>query len=157
VDAKNFDGAMREVFWRTTQLDVMAPSNPKTMVDNQISIRRLLFKTEVILICYLLIKAYQTAYSFTTDNEDYSVSIARAASFIVYVLLSYLAYRKNKLATWLIFLTILIGNTISFVQSIVLVSAEQYLLKSFFIIMGIYFIIGSVLVLKRTKSLYLTT
>jgi hypothetical protein len=77
--------------------------------------------------------------------------ILKILSFVTYSVIAFFTYRGVKIARWLMAAIILISGIHAFILSMFGTGWHQYIMKPSFIILGIYFIFGGI-VLFRLKT-----
>ena len=105
--------------------------------------------TYLISIAWLLFSDTSSALLYMSFNQ---ALLIRVGAFLIYLMFSYLSVRNIKFATWIMVLVLLytgLGNT---ALGLFRVGWDQFILKPYFIIFGIYFIFGAVtLIYYATK------
>ena len=102
-----------------------------------------LFAIPTILISYLVVVAVKISYTLFHSSSDNSIYWIGPIALIIYCLLSYFAYRKNKIASWLIILLIFACGIGLLIIGIIMVPISQIFFKIISIVFGIYFVLGS--------------
>ena len=86
------------------------------------------------------------------DNENIpyeKLLLLKSVSFLTYLLLVYLTLKNIKLVTWLMAAVLLLTGVGSTILGIFRIDWEQYVVKPYFVIMGLYFIFGSIALLRK--------
>lgn len=111
-----------------------------------------IFRTELVIIIYLSFRCIQILYSVINQIEESNIIIVRLVALLVMTTLCYLTYKQHKIATWINCIILFISGFGSVVIGVALISFNQICLKLLFVILGAYFTLGSVLILKRRKQ-----
>jgi len=108
-------------------------------------------KPSTILIVHILFTALQLG-SATIYGEKGTVFLARIGGFLLYSVFTYLALKKNKIALWIMAISIFVPGVLGFITGVFFVSISQYLIKPLFIIISAYFIFGGIILLPLKKN-----
>lgn len=76
--------------------------------------------------------------------------VAKFLSFSIYLLLSYLSLRNIKIATLIMAVLILLSGAGSTLMGVFRVSWNQFILKPYFVIFGLYFTFGAVSLIYKS-------
>lgn len=96
-----------------------------------------------ILLSYLAVIMAKSIYAiFFTAGNAYPYWLVPLA-FLIYCSLSYLAYRRNKVALWIMILVIFTSGTGGLILGIVFIPISQAVLKAAFVALGVYFLYGA--------------
>ena len=74
--------------------------------------------------------------------------LLRSASFLTYLTLAYLSYKGIKIVTWLMATILLFSGLGATFTGIFRIEWHQYFMKSHFLIFGIYYVFGSVVLIR---------
>ena len=100
-----------------------------------------------ILTSFILFKVATCVYSAYSPQESMKITLVRCVALGIFVLLAVLAYRNIKVGTWLMAFILLFTGVGGFLMGAFLISFSQYLMTSFFILVGLYFTYGGVLLI----------
>ncbi len=101
----------------------------------------ILAKRTVIIVAYLLLVCIKTVHAILTSKYD-EVIIGYLSVLIMYGILVALIYKGNKIANWIMIVLILVSGVGSAFIGIALVPLDQFVVKSFMTLIGLYFIYG---------------
>ena len=90
----------------------------------------------------------------TSENQKLSYEkllMLKSASFLIYSLLVYLTLKNIRLVTWLMAAALLLTGAGATFLGIFRIDWGQYFVKPFFIIFGIYFIFGSIALIRKPE------
>ena len=106
---------------------------------------------KIIVGIYVGLKTIQFSYSALMINEPNHLIAVRFISLFVPVLLAVFAFKNKIIAQWLLAATILVGGVTGLASGIFIVPLSQYMLKTVFIILGLYLSVGGGMLIKKTK------
>jgi len=90
--------------------------------------------------------AAQLIYSIVTrgvkDGMPYLLML------VVYSTLTFLAFRGNKIATWIVIISVLLSGIGTFMIGVFLIAVNQAAMKTIFVLLGLYFIYGGIALLR---------
>ena len=113
-----------------------------------------------ILIAFISINVFgllefvffkELAHDTPLPYEQYL--LIKIASLTVYSIFAYFTYKDIKLIRWLMALIILLTGLIGVLMGVFKIDWHQYFLKPYFIIFGIYFIYGGMILFRSSNSL----
>ena len=100
----------------------------------------------VIILSYPCMIAAQLIYSIVTrgvkDGMPYLLML------VVYSTLTFLAFRGNKIATWIVIISVLLSGIGTFMIGVFLIAVNQAAMKTIFVLLGLYFIYGGIALLR---------
>jgi ribose/xylose/arabinose/galactoside ABC-type transport system permease subunit len=94
--------------------------------------------------------AVQLIYSIVTRGIKNSMPYL--LMLMAYSTLTFLAFRGNKIAAWIVIISVLVSGIGTFLIGIFLVAVNQVAMKSIFVLLGLYYIYGGVTLLYRCDS-----
>ena len=106
---------------------------------------------KIIVGIYVGLKAVQFGYSALIINEPNHLMAARFVGLFVPILLAIFAFKNKIIAQWLLAATIVVGGITGLASGIFIVPLSQYMLKTLFIILGLYLSVGGGMLIKKTK------
>lgn len=107
------------------------------------------FKPFVILSIFLCFNAVQIIYSAFSGAEVPKYLGGRIVAFVFYATIAYFAWRKNRVAEFLIGIVLFLNIFTVFIGTTV-IPIEQFFLKTTFIIIGAYFFVSGFLFIQRS-------
>ena len=120
------------------------------------SIIHIVLDKKVVLYIFLTVHLLGVIWLLVTggypDNENIpyeKLLLLKSVSFLTYLLLVYLTLKNIKLVTWLMAAVLLLTGVGSTILGIFRIDWEQYVVKPYFVIMGLYFIFGSIALLRK--------
>lgn len=110
-------------------------------------------KTKVIVTAYIVLKVVQSAYAVSLFGEIGGQAVGfKFLDLITIILLVFFTDKDKIVAKWILAALILFSGVHGFIMGIFAVPLSQYVLKPLFIILGIYFSFGGILLIKKTKN-----
>jgi len=114
-----------------------------------------------ILFVFLSVHLINLIWLFITrEASDYQgipflqMMTLRTVAIVIYAMLSYWALKNIKFVTWIMAVVILFTGVSLVLLGILKVEWHQYMVKSYFMIIGIYFVFGSIsLIRKRSMKM----
>ncbi|MCX5864096.1 MAG: hypothetical protein NTW42_03360 [Deltaproteobacteria bacterium] len=103
---------------------------------------------KIIVGSYLGLKAVQFCYSAIIINEPIHIIAARFVALLIPLLLAVFAFKNKIIAQWLLAITIIVGGITGLVSGVFVVPLTQYMLKTLFILLGIYLSVGGWILIK---------
>ena len=103
-------------------------------------------KKSVILLSYPCMIAVQLVYSIVTKGVKNSMPYL--LMLLVYSALTFFAFRGNKIAAWIVIISVLLSGIGTFLIGVLLVTANQAAMKTIFVLLGLYFIYGGIALLS---------
>ena len=109
-------------------------------------------KKKTILFIYLLMVCIKTLHAIITSKYS-DVTVGNLFVLILYGVIVSLIYKGNKIANWIMIVLILLSGVGSTMIGIALVPFDQFVVKLFLTLIGIYFIYGGIrlITLSRTE------
>jgi hypothetical protein len=104
---------------------------------------RLLSAIPTILIAYVVVIAYKLTYLLLYPPMNKSIYMYVTFTLIFYCFMSFLAYRKNKIASWLMIFSLFLSGVGGLIIGVFIIPLSQTILKTAFTLFGIYFLFGS--------------
>jgi predicted membrane channel-forming protein YqfA (hemolysin III family) len=83
-------------------------------------------------------------FLYSLDMSGIEHSIPYLLMLIVYSTLAFLIFRGNKIAMWIITVSILLSGIGAFLIGVFLIDTNQLAMKAIFILLGLYFIYGGI-------------
>ena len=105
-----------------------------------------------VLIFYLALRSFQLIYSIVYSSESSFVILGRSLALVSYFVLSYLTYKKNIIAAWVMVLFLVLSGVSILAFGIFAVPAKQYALKILAIISGGYFSYGGIILFTSIRK-----
>ena len=96
-----------------------------------------------ILISYLVVIFYKVTYSLFYLSTNKAMYWIGPFALFFYCFISYLAYRRNKIALWLMIFSLFVSGMGGLILGIFTVPISQIALKIIFTVVGIYFVFGT--------------
>lgn len=78
-------------------------------------------------------------------------------SFIIYAVITYFTYKGVKIVRWLMAAIVLLTGIYAAILGIFGIGWHQYFLKPYFIVFGLYFIFGGIVLFRMKNSGFLTS
>ena len=120
------------------------------------SIIQIVLDKKVVLSIFLAVHLLGVIWLLVTggnpgnENIPYEkMLLLKSGSFLTYLLLVYLTLKNIKLVTWLMAAVLLLTGVGSTILGIFRIGWEHYVVKPYFVIMGLYFIFGSIALLRK--------
>ena len=107
-------------------------------------------KERIIVISYPCMIAIQLLYSIVARGIQHSIPYL--LMLIVYAALAFLTFRGNKIAMWIVTVSVLLSGIGTFLIGVFLIAVNQGAMKAAFILLGLYFIYGGIKLLFRAGS-----
>ena len=107
-------------------------------------------KKDIIILSYPCMIAAQLIYSIVTRGIKDSVPYLLV--LMVYSTLTFLAYRGNNIATWVVIISVLLSGIGTFLIGVFLIAVNQAAMKTIFVLLGSYFIYGGIALLGRGRN-----
>ena len=107
-------------------------------------------KKSVIVLSYPCMIAVQLIYSIAT--RDIKGSMPYLLMLMVYSALTFLVFRGNKIATWIVIISVLMSGTGTFLIGVFLIAVNQAAMKTIFLLLGLYFIYSGIALLYGRDS-----
>ena len=105
-----------------------------------------------VLFVYLLLRSGQYIYTLIYASESTLLIVVRTLVLLSYFVLSYLTYKRNVIAAWVMVILLLLSGVTTFSIGILTVPIAQYMIKYLYIIMGAYFLYGGIILLKSIRK-----
>ena len=114
----------------------------RVMVQKQNLMMKILSAIPTILITYVAFSVYKLIYVLLYPSTDKSVYLYGSIA-LINCLVSYGAYRKNIIASWLMIIFLFLTGLAGLLLGVFMVPLSQIILKAVFIVLGVYFAFGS--------------
>ncbi len=101
-----------------------------------------MLRRKVIILSYPFMITLQLIYSIV--SRSIRDSIPGLLMLIAYSTLSFLTFRGNKIATWIVIASVLLSGVGSFLIGVFLIPISEVAMKAIFILLGLYFIYGGI-------------
>jgi uncharacterized membrane protein YfcA len=103
-----------------------------------------------VLIVFMVFQAWKLGYAvlYRTNGFVY----LHGSMALIYGVASFLTYRRNKIASWVMIFALLLSGTLGLILGVFLVSLSQLVLKTVFTTLGVYFIYGSYKLYQARKN-----
>ncbi|OPY75704.1 MAG: hypothetical protein A4E64_01817 [Syntrophorhabdus sp. PtaU1.Bin058] len=108
-------------------------------------------RRKIILLSYLCIITVQLFYSIGLKGIQNSTIYL--LMLIVYSILTFLTFRGNKIAAWVVIVSILLSGIGAFLIGIFFITINQVTIKVTFILLGLYFMYGGIKLLSEIKAM----
>ena len=102
-----------------------------------------------IILSYLCMITIQLFYSIVLRGIQNSTIYL--LMLIVYSTLIFLVFKGNKIATWIVIVSVLLSGVGAFLIGVFLIAVNQATMKVTFILLGLYFICGGIKLLTGEK------
>lgn len=109
---------------------------------------RFLSDIRTVLVTYMVFVACKLIYTLLYASTNIHPYLYGAA-FIIYCLVSYWAYRKNRIALWFMIFSLTISGAGGLVIGAFIIPVSQSILKVLSVVLGAYFIFGSYILLSN--------
>ena len=121
---------------------------------------KVLLETKLILLVFLVINLMGILWSIVTGETGGSNTmpqkqflIIKSVSFLIYSLLAFFVLKNIKVAVWLMAAVLIITGAGTTLLGLVSVGFNQYFVKTYFIIAGLYFLIGGIYLPKNRAKM----
>ena len=115
------------------------------IISNKLTIFSVFLSLQLFGIIWLLFTGEADALDYMSFEK---LLLLRSASFLTYLTLAYLSYRGIKIFTWLMAAILLFSGIGATFAGIFKIEWHQYVMKSHLLIFSIYFIFGSVVLIR---------
>ena len=115
------------------------------IISNKLTIFSVFLSLYLFGIIWLLFTGEADALDYMSTEK---LLLLRLASFLTYLTLAYLSYKGIKIFTWLMAAILLFSGIGATFAGIFKIEWHQYVMKSHLLIFGIYFIFGSVVLIR---------
>ena len=122
------------------------------MLEKNKNILKSLTTIPAILMGYVFISVCQYLYSLIYASENFSIITIRTIVLLSSLALSYLTFKRNIIACWVMTIFLILSGISIFSFGIFAFPASQYLLKIMNIIIGIYFSFGAVVLFTAIRK-----
>jgi len=106
-------------------------------------------RKEFIILIYLGIIFIKLIYSVFKKGIQNSISYL--VVLIIYSIFVFFTFRRNKIATWIMIISILLSGVGGFLIGALLTPIDQIAMKVIFILLGIYFIQGGIKLISEER------
>ena len=104
-----------------------------------------------IILSYLGMIILQFVYSIVSKGIE--KSIAYLLVLIMYSIIVFFTHRGNRIARWIINISVLLSGISTFLVGVFYVTADQAIMKGIFIFVGLYFTIGGIKLLCGWRAI----
>jgi len=122
------------------------------MIEKNKNVLKSLTTIPAILLGYVLISICQYLYSLIYASENFSMIAIRTIIFLSSLTLSYLTFKRNIIACWVMTIFLILSGISIISFGIFAFPASQYLFKIMNIIIGIYFSFGGVVLFTSIRK-----
>jgi len=117
------------------------------VISNKLTIFTVFLSQYLFGIMWLFFTGESNALKYFSFEK---LILLRVATFFMYLTLAYLSYRRFKIVTWLMAASILFTGLRATFVGLFRIEWQQYFMKSHLLIFGIYFIFGSVVLIRNS-------
>jgi len=107
-------------------------------------------RRKIIILSYLCTITIQLFYSIVLKGIQNSTIYL--LMFIVYSTLTFLTFRGNKIAAWVVIVSILLSGIGAFLIGLFFIAINQATIKVTFILLGLYFMYSGIKLLSEVKA-----
>ena len=124
------------------------------MSNKSIRILKMIFQEKMpVLLIFLCVDGLKIVKALIYSQESDSMKIFRLVLFLVYCVLSFFAYKGNKIATFVMAISILLSGIGALAVCTYVVSVDKITLQIMIaIVIGVYFIWGGIMLIQGIRK-----